>query len=661
MIPQSVGTDSDPALIELSDLRKRYGGDQAVPGAPPPVEVLHGINLRIHAGEFVAIVGASGSGKSTLMHLLGCLDRPSSGTYRFNGRDVSTLDADALADLRRRDFGFIFQSYHLIPTESAQENVEVPALYAGMPKTERTARAVALLGRLGLADKLLNRPNQLSGGQQQRVSIARALMNGGKVILADEPTGALDSRSGAEVMALLHELADAGHTVILITHDRQVAQQARRVIELRDGSIVSDTGEEPRDRATAPASTDRPEPKAETIAAALAEMRATLHAAWRVMWANRFRTGLTLLGIIIGVASVIVMLAIGEGSQRQIMAQMAAFGARTLQIYPQWSSAQVQPAKITLDDVATVREVRQVVAAAPYIEGTLTVRRGNIDHKANTGGTTTDFPRTMNWGMARGAFFTEADEIGLTKAAVLGQTVYRKLFPAGGDPVGHEILIDNQPFLVVGVLKKKGASMGEDQDNRIVVPFETAATRLFGRRNPDWIAVLIENLQSAGATGQAIQAELTRRRNAADLQIWNQAEAIRVQSQTDRTMTLMLGLIAAISLVVGGIGVMNVMLMAVRERTREIGIRMATGARSRDILRQFLGEAVLVTVTGGLIGVFAGLAIGAVLLLAKVPLAFSATAILVAFFCAAACGLVFGYMPAKQAAQLDPVVALASE
>ncbi|PTY04229.1 macrolide ABC transporter permease/ATP-binding protein MacB [Opitutaceae bacterium EW11] len=657
MSPQDSEADSGPALIELRDLRKRYGQDQAATDGPPPVEVLHGINLRIHAGEFVAIVGASGSGKSTLMHLLGCLDRPSSGTYRFKGRDVSTLDADALADLRRQDFGFIFQGYHLIPTESAQENVEVPALYAGMPKTERTGRAVALLTRLGLGDKLRNRPNQLSGGQQQRVSIARALMNGGKVILADEPTGALDTRSGAEVMTLLHELADTGHTVILITHDRQVAQQARRVIELRDGSIVSDTGDEPPTHASPQCS----EPKNETASAALAEMRATLRAAWRVMWVNRFRTSLTLLGIIIGVASVIVMLAVGEGSQRQIMAQMAAFGARTLQIYPQWSSAQVQPAKITLDDVAAVRDVRQVVAAAPYIEGTLTIRRGNTDHKANTGGTTTDFPRTMNWGMARGAFFTEADELALAKVAVLGHSVYRKLFPAGGDPVGQEILIDNQPFLVVGVLRKKGASMGEDQDNRIVVPFDTAATRLFGRRNPDWIAVLIENLQSAGATGEAIQAELTRRRDAADLQIWNQAEAIRVQSQTDRTMTLMLGLIAAISLVVGGIGVMNVMLMAVRERTREIGIRMATGARGSDILRQFLGEAVLVTVTGGGIGVLAGLMIGGALLLANVPLAFSWTAIFVAFFCAASCGLVFGYMPAKQAAQLDPVVALASE
>lgn len=205
------------------------------------MEVLHGITLDIRAGEFVAIKGASGSGKSTLMNILGCLDSPSGGEYLLDGEDVSTLDADELAALRRRTFGFVFQSYNLIATSTAQENVEVPAIYAGMPAAERHERAAELLGSLKLGDRLDHRPNQLSGGQQQRVSIARALMNGGRIILADEPTGALDSQSGEDVMALLRSMHEQGNTIIVITHAREVAERADRLIEIRDGQILSDT------------------------------------------------------------------------------------------------------------------------------------------------------------------------------------------------------------------------------------------------------------------------------------------------------------------------------------------------------------------------------------------------------------------------------------
>ncbi len=314
-------------LISLRGIRRQYGGQ----GGQPAVQVLHGIDLEIGAGEFVAIVGQSGSGKSTLMNLLGCLDQPSSGSYRFNGQDVARLGGDDLALLRREAFGFVFQGYHLIPTESARENVEVPALYAGMPEGERARRAAALLGRLGLAEKLHLRPNQLSGGQQQRVSIARALMNGGHIILADEPTGALDSHSGAEVMALLHELADAGHTIILITHDREVAAQARRVIEIRDGRIVADSGAQ---AARTPARA-LPAPRGAAVSAGQQfcnDLREAARTAWRGMRLNRSRTALTLLGIVIGVASVIVMLAIGEGARRQVRERMGTMGTAILYI-----------------------------------------------------------------------------------------------------------------------------------------------------------------------------------------------------------------------------------------------------------------------------------------------------------------------------------------
>ena len=662
-----------PALLELRGIRKRYGGGSD--GASPATEVLRGISLRIEAGEFVAIVGSSGSGKSTLMHLLGCLDRPSEGSYLICGQDVAGFDADQLAWLRREAFGFVFQGYHLIATETARENVEVPAIYAGQPTAARQARAEALLTQLGLAGRSGHRPGQLSGGQQQRVSIARALMNGGRIILADEPTGALDSRSGAEVMTLLSGLAAAGHTVILITHDRGIAAQARRVIEIRDGLVISDSASA-RHAAPEAADANPPAQGANDAAQLLARMRAgkdrhaslaadvaeAARAAWRVMWSNRFRTGLTLLGIVIGVASVIVMMAIGSGSQYQVMKKMAVFGANKMYVGVLPPTSRDRSGPLTLADVEAIRGVPNVELAMPYIEGFVMARRGNVDHRTEGGGATTDFAAALDWGLAEGVYFDARDERDLGKVAVIGKRVRDALFADGSDPIGQTILLDSVPFQVIGVLAEKGALAGNaDEDERVVVPFSTASARLYGNPYPTWVAVSIRDMQQARQTEQAILAALAARRGNQDARVYNRAESIRVSAETERTMTLMLGLIAAISLLVGGIGVMNVMLMTVRERTREIGIRMATGARQRDILRQFLTEAVLVSLLGGVTGVVLGIAVGLALQLARVPVIFSLTAIAGAFGCAVATGLLFGYMPARQAARLDPVQALASE
>jgi macrolide transport system ATP-binding/permease protein len=647
-------------LVELQDIRKSYGQPQQTADDPSPTQVLRGISLKIRAGEFVAIVGASGSGKSTLMNILGCLDRPSSGRYLFEGKDVSGFDADALARLRREAFGFVFQGYHLVQTESARENVEIPALYAGMPEAERRARATALLERLAMGARLDHRPHQLSGGQQQRVAIARALMNGGRIILADEPTGALDSQSGAEVMKLLHELADAGHTVILITHDRQVAAQAGRIVEIRDGEIVADSGDARPASGVALAHEVR-RGQGPGQASLSADLHEAARAAWRVMWSNRFRTGLTLLGIVIGVASVIAMLAVGGGSQQQVLAQFETFGVRTMFVSARESSARAPSAPLTLDDVDTVRSLPNVEAATPYIEDRVVVRRGNVDHGSEGGGTTVGFTHVLGWRITEGAMFDATDEERAAKVTVIGQTVRKILFTDGTNPIGQDILIDKVPFQVIGVLAAKGTTDGEDQDDRVIVPFSSAAARIFGHRNPTWIAVQIRDMNQATATANAIEDRLAEQRKVRDVHVWNRVEAIRVQSETARAMTMMLGLIATISLVVGGIGVMNVMLMTVRERTREVGIRMATGARQTDILRQFMTEAVLVTSVGGTVGVIVGLAIVSMLMLAGVPVVFSLLASLGAFGCAVLTGLIFGFMPARNAARLDPVVALASQ
>ena len=653
-----------PPLIELRSIRKRYGG-----GDKPEVEVLHGIDLDIRAGEFIAIVGTSGSGKSTLMHLLGCLDRPSSGSYRFAGEDVSTFGTDELAWLRREAFGFVFQGYHLIPTESARENVEVPAIYAGLSQDERMQRAANLLGRLGLSDKLNNRPNQLSGGQQQRVSIARALMNGGHIILADEPTGALDSRSGAEVMELLRELAGAGHTVILITHDRDVAAQAQRVVEIRDGRIVSDNvtdrqqSEQPPPHHAELSSLNITRAREDSGTPFWQGLRETIRAAWRVMWIHRIRTSLTLLGIVIGVASVIVMLAIGEGTKQQIVDQMGSLGTTIM-----YMSSSVPPAggpvgvitEEDLDEIARLPEISQVM---PVIGDPILVRHQNVDKQIYVFASPYTMPLVHHWQVAQGRFFTEAEDRELASVVILGYKTYRDFFPHLSDPVGQYLLIGTSPFEVIGVMAERGAESGsQNYDDMVFIPYRSGRARVYQtQEQPDYVVMEAASMDQVQEAEDAVRALLLERHGREDFRIGNAAARLKAQLETRDTMTRMLGLVAAVSLLVGGIGVMNVMLMTVRERTREIGIRMATGAREYDILSQFLIEAMLVTIVGGTVGVLLGLIIGALLIFWEIPIIFSLSVMIGAFSCAVITGLIFGYMPARTAARLDPVVALSSE
>ncbi len=661
-----MGVELTTPLIELKNIRKSYGG-----GDSPQVDVLRGIDLSIHAGEFVAIVGASGSGKSTLMNILGCLDRPTEGDYLFAGENVAHLGSDELAWLRREAFGFVFQGYHLIPSGSAQENVEMPAIYAGISATERHARAKALLTRLGLADRTANRPHQLSGGQQQRVSIARALMNGGHIILADEPTGALDSHSGAEVMTLLDELASQGHVVILITHDREVAARANRIIEIRDGLIISDSAHSDThvpvtansDALQAVDLRQRLADGAEHNGAWKAELLDAVRAAWRVMWINRFRTALTLLGIVIGVASVVVMLAVGEGSKRQVMAQMGAFGSNIIYLSGSSPNPRTPPGIVTLSDVAALAMLPQVKRIMPVNGNDAGVRFGNLDYLAYVGGNDVNFPEIFNWPVVEGSYFTQEDERAGATVAVIGHRIREKLFKNVASPIGEYILIENVPFQVIGVLAEKGSASGnKDSDDRVAIPYTAASVRLFGTYNPEYVAIAAADARKVHEAEMAIDQLMLKLHNGKrDYQLTNNAAMIQAEARTANTLSLMLGSIAAISLLVGGIGVMNIMLMTVRERTREIGIRMATGARQRDILRQFLTEAVMLSVVGGLFGIALALLVGGVLVLAEVAVQFSLLAVFGAFGCALVTGVVFGFMPARKAARLDPVKALTSE
>jgi len=647
-------------LIELREVRKTYlTGDMVV-------EVLRGISLSIHAGEFVAIMGASGSGKSTLMHILGCLDRPSAGAYHFAGRAVSELDRDELAWLRREAFGFVFQSYHLIGTASATENVEVPAIYAGLPQARRRQRAHELLTGLGLGERLEHRPNQLSGGQQQRVSIARALMNGGHIILADEPTGALDSRSGAEVMALLKELAAQGHTVILITHDAQVASHADRLIELRDGEVIADrrqSGREARRRPEAPDIADTAG-RARLRASTLAETLESTKMALRALRANVFRTVLTLLGIVIGVGSVVTMLAIGEGAKQQVLDQIGTMGTNLLLVRAGGPNTRGGPdatATLVAADATALAELPNIRAAVPENSGSAVARYGNTDAPTQVTASSENYTLTRSWPVARGTFFNADDVESYATVAVLGQTLQKNLFPDGGDPIGRYILLNNMPFLVIGVMAPKGATpWGQDADDVAIVPITTGSLRLFGQKYLRSITIAVDQLSQIDATEAQVNELLLARHGKEDFQVRNMASLVATVSEAQNALTILLGSIAAISLLVGGIGVMNIMLVSVTERTREIGIRMATGARTRDVLQQFLTEALVVSALGGLLGVLGGIAAGALVGM-FMPVHFTIAPIVLAFCCAAATGLVFGFAPALKAARLDPVMALASD
>lgn len=650
-------TQNAQPLIKVNHLSRHYQTGDVV------VKALDEVDLEIYPGEFVAIMGQSGSGKSTLMNILGCLDRSTSGTYIADGRDVEDLDADELAALRRETFGFIFQRYNLLNTATAEENVEIPAIYAGMSAPQREARAKSLLTDLGIGDRGHHNPSELSGGQQQRVAIARALVNNPPVILADEPTGALDSQSSADVMKLLEELNNQGRTVILITHEEAVAKHARRMINIADGQIESDSGLDQQGIATANTK-NKLDMKIKKSNDLLAESSEAVKTALRALRVNLFRTALTLLGIVIGVAAVITMLAVGNGSKQNVLEQISAMGTNILSVRP--GAPGIRSANIATlipaDAKAIAEQIDNISVVVPQRSGSKTLRMGNVDYSSSVEGVSAGFPDARDWALENGDFFSEQDENAYASVAVLGTTVADIFFPDGQDPMGQYMLLGNIPFEIIGVMETKGSDpRGNDQDDTVWVPYTTAMGRLFGANYLNSIVVKVDDVAQISQTEADITALLLNRHQTEDFSVRNSASFLEMATDTQNTLTILLGAVAAISLLVGGIGVMNIMLVSVVERTREIGVRMATGARQRDIMMQFNIEAAVVCTIGGIIGVILGFSAAYILSLLDVDIMYSVMPPVIAFTCAVGTGILFGYLPARKAAHLDPVVALSSE
>ncbi|WP_057621663.1 MacB family efflux pump subunit, partial [Yersinia intermedia] len=633
-------------LLQLDNVSREFmNGEQTV-------QVLKNINLTICSGEMVAIVGASGSGKSTLMNILGCLDKPSSGEYLVAGRIPRHLDSDALAELRREHFGFIFQRYHLLNDLSAQANVEIPAIYVGINREERKQRAASLLSRLGLAERLDYRPSQLSGGQQQRVSIARALMNGGEVILADEPTGALDTHSGNDVLNILKDLHQQGHTVVIVTHDMSIAEHAQRIVELRDGEVI----------------TDRQMQSAESVSTATVEQEISITSkppltAWKAqrdrlqeafkmailaMAAQRLRTVLTMLGIIIGIASVVSVVALGKGSQQQVLANINAMGTSTLEIFPGKDFGDMRSAAIhTLraTDADALAQQGYIHSVTPAVSTSTTLRYGNKSVSGTVNGVGEQYFVVRGYSINQGMAFNRTSVDGLMQEAVIDENTRDKLFAHGENPIGKVILLGSLPCRVIGVATKKQSGFGSDANLNVWIPYTTAMKRMLGQSYLKSITVRVNDDIDLANAEQGVTKLLTQRHGTLDFFVMNTDSIRQTIEKTTSTMTLLVSMIAVISLVVGGIGVMNIMLVSVTERTKEIGVRMAVGARASDIMQQFLIEAVLVCLLGGCLGVILSLAIGLIFsqFSSNFSMVYSTTSIMMAFICSSLIGVIFGF------------------
>ncbi|OQB12379.1 MAG: Macrolide export ATP-binding/permease protein MacB [Candidatus Omnitrophica bacterium ADurb.Bin205] len=658
-------------MIEARELYKTYQmGDVKV-------EALRGVSLKIVPGEFVAIMGASGSGKSTLMHVLGLLDRPDSGEYFLRGEDIAMLSDKELALVRNQLVGFVFQQFHLLSRMTALENAELPLIYAG--KRHLKEKAAEEIKGVGLKDRMYHRPNEMSGGQQQRVAIARSLVNDPSIIFADEPTGNLDTKSKEEIISILKELNKKGKTIVVVTHENEIAAYAKRIITMRDGQIISDkvvSKEKPQGIISLKTGTLVNDILSKSGSAVKGGMEFLdyLKQAVSAMISHKIRAFLSILGILIGVAAVITMLAIGQGAKDSIERQLASLGSNLLILRPGSSRSMGismeagTTTRFTFQDIAAIGKLKNYVERiSPSVRSRAQVVYTNMNWNTSVEGVGVDYAQLRSSVPTVGRFFNEDDLRMRNKVALLGTTVAKELF-GNRNPIGETIKINLINFRVIGILPEKGAAGPQDQDDTVIIPVTTAMYRVFGKQYIDSIYVEVKGADLIDAAQEAIgeviikEHRLVTKDQKDSFSIFNMADIKNTLTSTTKTMSLLLGSIAAISLLVGGIGIMNIMLVSVTERTREIGLRKAIGANNKDIMFQFLIEAVLLSFIGGLFGILLGSGISALItVFAGWTITVSLSSIILATVFSLMVGVVFGLWPAKQASQLNPIEALRYE
>ena len=649
-------------MIEISHLSKVYtmGGES--------VYALRDISINIGSDEFVAIMGRSGSGKSTLLHILGLLDVPTGGSYKLFGKEVSNLSEDELAIYRRQTLGFIFQQFHLLPRLTALGNVAMPLLYSG--RQNQLSNPESLLADVGLRERMHHRPSEMSGGQQQRTAIARSLVNAPRMLLADEPTGNLDTSSQTDILRLLREMHQSGLGVIVVTHDEEVAEETNRVIRLQDGNVLSDKGK--KKLITKPVATPQEIPPAERNG--LGYFLEHLREGYRAVLANKLRSALSMLGILIGVASVIAMLALGKGAQDSIEAQLKSLGANVMVVRPGASRVggvaqeSGSPARIHFEDIQYLKDrVPGIKGVAGNVTGRAQVSYANKNWNSQVQGASVEYASIRTAEPFIGRMFTSSEDQSRARVALLGLTVVRELF-GGENPIGAFIKVNKVNFQVIGVMPEKGGTGFRDQDDIVVIPLQTGMHRLLGKAYIDSLDIEGDGKANLDDLGDAIKRGMyARHRIPVSMQedayqIQNLADIRAAVSSTSSTMSALLASIAAVSLLVGGIGIMNIMLVSVTERTKEIGLRKAVGARRKDILFQFLIETLAVSISGGALGLVLGVLISvAMSSLAGWSTSISGFSVALAVFFSVFTGLVFGIYPARKAAGLNPIEALRHE